>query len=195
MGSFIRCSARETAPEHRREPVRDTGQPIRPRRLCINARANTVTLPFRPSHSSPYIRPWIGMSRGPNGLTSVTVTWEAGEAPPRNQRVAPSRSRRWALMDGSSFRIGSGRAIEAAPPSTRPRVRRAGDGHSEQYGRGARHRLSRAVCPEPSSDKADVRHAAAVANANGAELSPSSAQAPMPCRSLRERSAAQSGCW
>ncbi len=47
-----------------------------------------ATLPFRPSHASPYIRPWIGMSRGPNGLTSVTVAWEAGETPPRNQRVA-----------------------------------------------------------------------------------------------------------
>ena len=28
------------------------------------------------------------MSRGPDGLTSVTVTWEAATAPPRNQRVA-----------------------------------------------------------------------------------------------------------
>ena len=41
-----------------------------------------------PSRSSPYIRPWIGMSRGPDGLTNVTVTWEPGAAPPRNQRVA-----------------------------------------------------------------------------------------------------------
>ena len=45
------------------------------------------TLPFRPSHSSPYIRPWIGMSRGSEGLTRVTITWEPGAAPPRNQRV------------------------------------------------------------------------------------------------------------
>ena len=44
-------------------------------------------LPFRPSRSSPYIRPWIGMSRGADGLTRVTVTWEPGAAPPRNQRV------------------------------------------------------------------------------------------------------------
>lgn len=43
---------------------------------------------FRPTRSSRYIRPWIGMSRGSNGLTRVTVTWEAGAAPPRNQRVA-----------------------------------------------------------------------------------------------------------
>jgi VWFA-related protein len=52
------------------------------------AAAPRAALPFRPSHSSPYIRPWIGMARGPNGLTSVTVTWEAGDTPPRNQRVA-----------------------------------------------------------------------------------------------------------
>lgn len=52
------------------------------------ATAPRNTLPFRPSHSTPYIRPWIGMSRGPDGLTSVTVTWESAAAPPRNQRVA-----------------------------------------------------------------------------------------------------------
>jgi hypothetical protein len=28
------------------------------------------------------------MARGPDGLTSVTVTWEAGAAPPRNQQLA-----------------------------------------------------------------------------------------------------------
>jgi hypothetical protein len=52
----------------------------------ITARA--LTTPRRPPHSSPYIRPWIGMARGPDGLTSVTVTWEPATAPPRNQRVA-----------------------------------------------------------------------------------------------------------
>lgn len=52
------------------------------------ATAPRNALPFRPSHSSPYIRPWIGMSRGPDGLTHVTVTWEPGTGLPRNQRVA-----------------------------------------------------------------------------------------------------------
>ena len=47
-----------------------------------------LALPFRPAHSSPYIRPWIGMSRGQDGMTRVTVTWEPGAAPPRNQRIA-----------------------------------------------------------------------------------------------------------
>jgi VWFA-related protein len=54
----------------------------------VATRAGILATPFRASYSSPYIRPWIGMSRGPNGLTSVTVTWEAGQTPPRNQRVA-----------------------------------------------------------------------------------------------------------
>jgi VWFA-related protein len=51
------------------------------------AEAPKSTLPFRPSHSSPFIRPWIGMSRGASGLTKVTITWEPGATPPRNQRV------------------------------------------------------------------------------------------------------------
>jgi hypothetical protein len=44
-------------------------------------------LPVRPPHSSPYIRPWIGTSQGPDGLTTITVAWEAGTPPPRNQQV------------------------------------------------------------------------------------------------------------
>lgn len=77
--------------------------------------------PFRPSHSSPYIRPWIGMSRGPDGLTSVTVTWESGATPPRNQRVASIVVKAMA-NDGSVIfedRIGAGDADRAtfnAPP-------------------------------------------------------------------------------
>jgi hypothetical protein len=53
-----------------------------------NAIAPKPVLPFKPSRSSPYIHPWIGMSRGPDGLTSVTVTWESAAPPPRNMRVA-----------------------------------------------------------------------------------------------------------
>jgi VWFA-related protein len=44
-------------------------------------------VPARPPHTSPYIRPWIGVSRGAEGLTSVSVTWDAGQAPPRGQLV------------------------------------------------------------------------------------------------------------
>ncbi|HEY0284643.1 MAG TPA: VWA domain-containing protein [Vicinamibacterales bacterium] len=76
---------------------------------------------FRASRSSPYIRPWIGMSRGPDGLTSVTVTWESDAPPPRNQRVASILVKAIA-NDGSVLfenRIGAGdvdRAIFNAPP-------------------------------------------------------------------------------
>ena len=52
------------------------------------AARTALALPFRPAHSSQYISPWIGVSRGPDNLTRVTVTWEPGIAPPRNQRVA-----------------------------------------------------------------------------------------------------------
>ncbi len=57
-------------------------------RLAASAIAPRPTLPFRPSRSSPLIRPWIGMSRGEDGLTHVTITWEPGTPPPKNQRVA-----------------------------------------------------------------------------------------------------------
>ena len=85
------------------------------------AAAPRHALPFRPSHSSPYIRPWIGMSRGPDGLTSVTVTWESGATPPRNQRVAAILVKATA-NDGTVLyenRIGAGdvdRATFNAPP-------------------------------------------------------------------------------
>lgn len=61
------------------------------------------------------------MSRGPDGLTSVTVTWEPGETPPRNQRVA-SVSVKATAPDGLVLfenRIGPGESSRAtfdAPP-------------------------------------------------------------------------------
>jgi VWFA-related protein len=85
------------------------------------AAAPRNALPFRPSHSSPYIRPWIGMSRGPDGMTSVTVTWESGATPPRNQRIASILVKATA-NDGTVLfenRIGAGdvdRATFNAPP-------------------------------------------------------------------------------
>jgi VWFA-related protein len=89
--------------------------------LAAKAAAARTALPFRPSHSSPYIRPWIGMSRGPDGLTSVTVTWESGATPPRNQRVASILVKATA-NDGTVLfenRVGAGdvdRATFNAPP-------------------------------------------------------------------------------
>ena len=52
------------------------------------AAAPRYALPFRPTHASRYIRPWIGMSRGSGGRTRVTVAWEPGVTPERNQRIA-----------------------------------------------------------------------------------------------------------
>lgn len=89
--------------------------------VAAKAAATRPALPFRPSRSSPYIRPWIGMSRGPDGLTSVTVTWESGAVPPRNQRVASILVKATA-DDGTVLfedRIGAGdvdRATFNAPP-------------------------------------------------------------------------------
>jgi hypothetical protein len=76
---------------------------------------------FRPSRSSPYIRQWVGMSRGPDGLTTVMVTWEPGADPPRNQRIASVVVKAMA-KDGTVLfenRVGAGdvdRATFNAPP-------------------------------------------------------------------------------
>ncbi len=88
---------------------------------ATTSRAATLLLPFRPTHASPYIRPWIGMSRGPDGLTSVTVTWEAGEAPPRNQRVTSVALKAMAPDGRVLFqnRIGAG-AVRLAKFDTPP---------------------------------------------------------------------------
>ena len=61
------------------------------------------------------------MSRGPDGLTSVTVTWEPGATPPRNQRIASILVKATA-NDGTVLfedRFGAGdvdRAMFNAPP-------------------------------------------------------------------------------
>ena len=56
-------------------------------RLAAGIVPRSVTMPTRPPHASTLIRPWFGTARGPDGLTSVVVTWEPGAAPPRNQHV------------------------------------------------------------------------------------------------------------
>ncbi len=89
--------------------------------VAAKAAAARNVVAFRPSRSSPYIRPWIGMARGPDGMTNVTVTWEPGATPPRNQRVASILVKATA-NDGTVLfesRIGAGdidRATFNAPP-------------------------------------------------------------------------------
>ena len=92
-----------------------------PSPAASNAGSGRLLAPFRPPHSSPYVRPWIGMSRGAGGLTRVTVTWEGGAPPPRNQRVT-SVSLKATGPDGRELfhqRIGAGdlnrAAFEATP--------------------------------------------------------------------------------
>jgi hypothetical protein len=60
-----------------------SGDMLRP----LTAPSRRSAMPIRPPHASVLIRPWIGTARGPEGLTDVTVAWEPGLAPPRNQRV------------------------------------------------------------------------------------------------------------
>jgi len=48
-----------------------------PRRAAAGPSASASSgLPRRPQQISPFIRPWFGMSRGSNGSTRVTFTWE-----------------------------------------------------------------------------------------------------------------------
>jgi VWFA-related protein len=56
-------------------------------KLAAGVTTPRASVPIRPTHSSTLIRPWVGTARGPDGLTNVTVTWDPGLAPPRNQRV------------------------------------------------------------------------------------------------------------
>ena len=88
---------------------------------AAKAAAPRFSVPFRQTHASPYIRPWIGMSRGTEGLTRVAVTWEPGDAAPRNQRLMSVVVKAFAA-DGTVLferRIGPGEreyiAFNAAP--------------------------------------------------------------------------------
>ncbi len=61
------------------------------------------------------------MTRGANGLTNVTVTWEPGSAPPRNQRIAAVTVKAMGadgqILFQSRVPAGDrGRATFAAPP-------------------------------------------------------------------------------
>jgi len=56
-------------------------------------------------HLSPLIRPWVGLARGDNGMTRVTVVWEPAARIPGERSVhAPSRVVLTALAaDGTSL--------------------------------------------------------------------------------------------
>src|SRR5206468_115690 len=72
-------------------------------RAALIARANEPRKPVVPEparHLSPLIRPWVGLARGENGKTRVTIVWEPAAAVPgdRNRRT-PSRVVLTALAD------------------------------------------------------------------------------------------------
>jgi VWFA-related protein len=65
-------------------------------RAALLARANDPPKPARPlepmRHVSPLIRPWVGLARGENGKTRVTIVWEpAAQVPGDRERRIPSR--------------------------------------------------------------------------------------------------------
>ena len=58
-----------------RAPREHWTPPPEPARLA--SAGSTASLRRRPQQTSPLIRPWFGMSRGSDGKTRVTFTWEA----------------------------------------------------------------------------------------------------------------------
>jgi VWFA-related protein len=63
-------------------------------RAALLARVNEPPKPARPlepmRHASPLIRPWVGLARGENGKTRVTIVWEPAAQVPgdRDRRIA-----------------------------------------------------------------------------------------------------------
>ena len=73
-----------------------TASPDEVLRAAILARLDEPkkSVPLEPApHVSPLIRPWVGMSRGDDGKTRVTIVWEpAGRVPgDRSRQLPPSR--------------------------------------------------------------------------------------------------------
>jgi VWFA-related protein len=65
-------------------------------RAAVLARANEPPKPAPPPEpmrrASPLIRPWVGLARGENGRTRVTIVWEpAARVPGDRERRVPSR--------------------------------------------------------------------------------------------------------
>lgn len=96
-------------------------------RAAILARANEPPKPAAPPepmrHLSPLIRPWVGLARGENGMTRVTIVWEpAARVPGERALHTPSRVQLTALAaDGTALFDGpllpTGPGIVAAPGS------------------------------------------------------------------------------
>ena len=193
---FIRCRCASSARARRHDRGRATGHPTPSvAALAAKAAAARTALPFRPSHSSPYIRPWIGMSRGPDGLTSVTVTWESGAtAAAQSARGVDSREGDRERRDGAVRESdGAGdvdRATFDAPPgyvALEMAIQSSSGAALDTDYRGI-------VGTEPSGDEADVRNAAGVADADGARFRRGEPERRCRARGVARSSAAPSGC-
>jgi VWFA-related protein len=76
------------------------------RAALLRPRAPVVLEPAR--HISPYIRPWFGATRGPQGQTHVTFVWEpAGRVPGTKQPIAAHVVLKALAADGTSLFEGS----------------------------------------------------------------------------------------
>ena len=147
-------------------------------------------MPIRPPHSSALIRPWVGTARGPDGLTNVTVAWDPGLAPPRNQRVGSvelkGHHRRW---EGD---------LRRAADAARHVRRRAGDRASRNDDPGHRRQdaglgLSRHPGAEPARHAPDVCQPRGDAHAHRAPIHRTPAPTRRPTRRRPGSSAARSG--
>jgi VWFA-related protein len=57
-------------------------------RLATNGPSRPSVFVTRPPHTSPFVKQWVGTSKGPDGLTSVTLAWEPSTTPPAMQDLS-----------------------------------------------------------------------------------------------------------
>src|SRR5206468_6210908 len=99
-------------------------------RAALIARANEPRKPVVPEparHLSPLIRPWVGLARGENGKTRVTIVWEpAARVPGDRGGHTPSRvmltalaADGTALFEGPLLPTGPGVVDEPGSPPSR----------------------------------------------------------------------------
>lgn len=135
LDAYYRVAYRSThAPDGRRHPLDVTvtraGARVRARTAHWAARPDTgrrggagegtpaLRLPRRGQQASPLIRPWFGMSRGSDGKTRLTFTWEPS---PRRRPAAETLSMTALAADGTVVfdgRVDPVRTIGAAGEPT-----------------------------------------------------------------------------
>jgi VWFA-related protein len=71
-----------------------------PSRTDLDRSLARTTVPARPTHRSPLIRPWFGIARNARGVTQMSVTWEPETKPGIKARA-----------EGASLRVTTDRAV------------------------------------------------------------------------------------